>query len=277
MAIIDDLLNAMHQGNEKLVQTLISQIDDINANSSIDEHVGKTALEVATLMGRVDLVKQLLKCGADPNVLSYYDTNALTHAVRLCDPHLILMLLEHDADPDSPGVDGTGTGTVLNYAVKNFPSNPKQYFDIIKFLVDFGASKYVQDSYENGVMHLVANLPETPATIKLMEYLIQSGYPIDCTNKYFKTPLHIAAYNGSAIMLEMLLDSGLQSADACDDNGYTPLYYARIRSNAEVVELLEKFLPALDFPPEYEEVELVGALGEDHVFGPIPYDDAIAE
>ncbi len=90
--------------------------------------------------------------------------------------------------------------TLLHEAVH--AANPS----LVQFFLDFGATKSVNES-----------------------------------DKYDITPLHIAAFTGNKIILKMLFDAGADPRilKEPDYYGKTPLDYAKIKNNPEIIEFLQ--------------------------------------
>lgn len=76
-----------------------------------DEVEGSTLLCAAALAGHADIVEQLLRAGADPNLADAEQSTALIHAVIADDPVCVRLLLEAGADPtrcNNVGRDAAG-------------------------------------------------------------------------------------------------------------------------------------------------------------------------
>jgi len=71
----------------------------------------------------------------------------------------------------------------------------------------------------------------------IAELLVQSGAPVNVTNRYGVTPLALAAVNGSAPMIELLLDGGAD-ANRPNPDGETPLMTAARTGTVDAVQVL---------------------------------------
>merc|ERR1711991_531740 len=57
--------------------------------------------------------------------------------------------------------------------------------------------------------------------------LLEAGANVDAQNRWLETPLHAAAYNGHADVVQLLLDAGANALLA-NDQGKTPLDFGRL-------------------------------------------------
>lgn len=102
--------------------------DPQDLNSRID--MGMSALMIASLEGRIELVKKLLALGADPNHINDDYHHALWFACVNGEVDLVSTLIENGADIDNRNVNGV---TCAIYAA----STGK--LEVLKCLVDAGA------------------------------------------------------------------------------------------------------------------------------------------
>ncbi len=75
----------------------------VGVNDAVE---GSTLLCAAALSGHADIVEQLLKAGADPNLADADQSTALIHAVIADDPICVRLLMEAGADPTHRNNDG---------------------------------------------------------------------------------------------------------------------------------------------------------------------------
>src|SRR5439155_1313309 len=97
-----------------MVEQLLDSVD-INA---LDKDSG-TALQIAALMGREDVVKLLLARRANPNLGAGRWENPVTAAANNNTPEIMLLLLSAGADPNTRGIlrfaAGRGETTSIGY------------------------------------------------------------------------------------------------------------------------------------------------------------------
>ena len=105
-----------------------------------------------------NLVKLLLKFGADPNAKEYNDVGEKTplhYAVELNNYELTIMLLDNGANPTLGDKRGL---TVLHYAAR------QGFMEIVKLLLKYGADINLRDSNGFNAAHW-AKMNEFPAIV----------------------------------------------------------------------------------------------------------------
>ena len=97
--------------------------------------------------------------------------------------------------------------------------------------------------------HVDVNAPETDGTTALhwaarwddletADLLIRGGANVKATNRYGVTPLSLACVNGSAPMIEKLLEAGANPNTPLPTTGETPLMTASRAGKADAVKAL---------------------------------------
>ncbi|MFD0862375.1 ankyrin repeat domain-containing protein [Sungkyunkwania multivorans] len=84
---------ACYYNNVEVASYLIAHAEDINGSSKMG-----TPLMAATYKGDVEIVRMLLKKGADPNISDPNGTTALIYATMFQNKEIVKMLIEADAD-----------------------------------------------------------------------------------------------------------------------------------------------------------------------------------
>ncbi|XP_065565796.1 putative ankyrin repeat protein RF_0381 [Artemia franciscana] len=237
MAII---IMAAKEGSADVCNLLIKSGAEIDA-TDVD---GETPLGTAIKTSNLDLVKLLLKRGANPNC-----GECLHLAVKKGGADLCNLLIKSGAELDATNVYGE---TPLGTAIKT--SN----LDLVKLLLKLGANPNCGEC-----LHLAVK----KGSADVCNLLIKSGAEIDATNVHGETPLgtatktsnldlvklllkrganpnceeclHLAVEKGRADMCELLIDSGAK-LDAMNANKDTPLLIAIRNNNLELVKLLLK-------------------------------------
>eukprot|EP00958_Prasinococcus_capsulatus_P009470 scaffold922_cov220-Prasinococcus_capsulatus_cf.AAC.1 len=108
-ALVRSLHWASAAGNARAIRALTKA--GVNPNKEVE---GKTPLVRAVEVGSAKSVAQLLKAGADVNLISTTSDTALTHCIHCYRSGLAMSLLEEGA---SPGVESRSGGTPLLAAV----------------------------------------------------------------------------------------------------------------------------------------------------------------
>jgi ankyrin repeat protein len=198
-------------------------------------------------LGGLELVKQLVKYGADVNArqtkepssdmegrnsLNRYGATPLFLAAKSVDVPLMQALLEVGADPFIPNVEGdtplmvaAGVGV---YSQGESPGAPEESADAVKLLLDLGAS-------------------------------------VNDVDKAGETALHGPAWRGSNEAVTLLVDAGAK-LDARNNRGWMPLtiaagvyYNARIMMNLHTAKLLKDLMTARGMDTSDKGANLGGA------------------
>ena len=84
-----------------------------------DPRLGSTPLSIATIKGHADIVKLLLKSGADPSARNKDGGTALHYACLLGRPEIAMLLVDHGADANATAINGD---TPIDVAATDFAS-----------------------------------------------------------------------------------------------------------------------------------------------------------
>ncbi|CAM3876612.1 ankyrin repeat domain-containing protein [Mesobacillus thioparans] len=134
---MSNLLDAAINREWDVVKSLVDVIDDIN---STDEVEGRTALMYAVIHKENEVVKLLLKKGANVNLRDGNGYTALHFASQNYSLDIAKILLDHKGEVDLKDLNGN---TPLSNAV--FYSNGKG--EMIHLLLRYGADKLLQNNY----------------------------------------------------------------------------------------------------------------------------------
>jgi ankyrin repeat protein len=256
------LVDLLRAGNREAVLAAITSPQvDVNAA----EPDGSTALLWATYAVDHELVRALLKAGANPKVTNRYGSSPLGEAVKLSDLELVRMLLDAGADPNSPNQDGQtalmlasnigslqiaqllisrkaevnavevfrGQTALMWAAAENHP-------DIVDLLLKHGADVKVRAKYDDWPREMTseprAQFRQTGGLTALLYAtrsgcyrcavaIVTSGADVNQPNPDGITPLINAIDNRSYDIAMFLLDKGANPG-AWDMTGRTPLYVA---------------------------------------------------
>ncbi len=247
------------QEDLNIIESLIEDVADIDAvpktcYNSIKQYneakinrmyieQGYTPLHHAVQTGNINIVKLLLKHGANINVNAGNCKRALDVAVDVGNVEIIRLLLENGAESDFTNntgctniIDADIVGcTHLHFAAEHGYA----YIEVIKFLLEKGDNINVTDEDGSTPLHYVAYMRSWEHE-KLIKFMIEHGADINATNKFGQTPLHLAVcgVTNCTTTVQLLLEYG-SKIDVADNNGYKPVDLASNNGHTKVVKLLE--------------------------------------
>ena len=178
---------------------------------------GYTPLHYAVESNNENLVKYLLKHGADINALLHW---AAANNVE----KLVKYLVEHGADINKEDVRGK---TPLYLAVEYNNKN------LMKYLVEHGADINKEDEdWWTPLMSAINSGNEN-----IVKYLVENKADINKQNKSGITPLYWAVYINNESIVKYLVEHGAD-VNKEDVRGYTPLHRAAGSNNENLVKYL---------------------------------------
>ncbi len=228
---VDQFLTAARKGDTAHVQhmvadPMIKRLIPINAIAMKDGH---SALHWATLHGDTEMMKTLLKAGADPNVRDRDGNTPLHRAACVFKTDLVNILLDADADL-----------TVKNNAGKT-PFNlarERRWGNVAK-LLQYAEAPWVTDFHKATQKFIeAAGGGDTKTLQAYLEGPVLRGHVnIDAIDEDGETALHMAASLKRPSAVKMLLQEGANPNILCA-SGWNPLYNAIAFGTAEIVKQL---------------------------------------
>ncbi|XP_048363619.1 oxysterol-binding protein-related protein 1 isoform X2 [Sphaerodactylus townsendi] len=219
----EQLLHNARNGNSEEVQQLLEVLKkkevvfNINCKGRSKSNLGWTPLHLACYFGHTGVVKDLLKAGAEVNVLNDMGDTPLHRASFTGRKEVAMLLLEFGADPSI--VNGNGQ------TAKDVTHN-KEIREMLEA---------VERTQERKLEELLLGAAREGETGKLTELLNRPKPPdINCTDQMGNTPLHCAAYRAHKHCALKLLKAGA-NPKIKNKNGQTPLDLAQ---GAEMKHLL---------------------------------------
>ncbi|KAM9643932.1 oxysterol-binding protein-related protein 1 isoform 6-T11 [Morphnus guianensis] len=209
------LLHDARNGNVEEVKELLDAMDkgeirfDINCKGRSKSNMGWTPLHLACYFGHAVVVEDLLKAGADVNVLNDMGDTPLHRAAFTGRKEVVMLLLQHNADTSI--VNGTGE------TAKEVTHDK----DIRNML------EAVERTQERKLEEELLGAAREGETGKLTALLNKPKPPdINCTDQMGNTPLHCAAYRAHKHCALKLLKNGADPKIR-NKNDQTPLDLAQ--------------------------------------------------
>ncbi len=234
----------------------------IKAGAKIDfrtTDLSMTALMYAVGANKPDVVKVLLKNGADVNAVSSYKQTPLMWAAAVGSKDLAKILLDAGADPSITMIGEMSGATALSIA-QDF-----QYKDVIELLKKTGAQAG-KSYYDSTVM-----IPEEAQALikaagkgdmKKVQTLLKNRIDLSADNDTGVTALIAASYAGHVDIVEMLLTKGADPNQKDDVFSRSPLMYAAGAKRSAVVKSLLKRGAYVNETADYNQTPLMFAIYE---------------
>ena len=220
------LYDAVSGNRISKIEQLLKQGADVNAK---DED-GRTPLHDASYWDLVGIAKFLIENGADVNAKDKDGWTPLYRASHWDYVGIAKLLIENGADVDAQNINGW---TPLHQAAV------WDRIDIVKVLIENGADPFIKN--KDGQTPLDSCNNDTIREM-LEKYMNEYNQTIDETknNEYsiFNNNLLDAVFNSDLIEVKKCVFSGKYNIDVQDDKGYTPLMYAIMDHNFDIVEFL---------------------------------------
>jgi len=205
------LVEAAARGQLDVVEALIDAGASLDAR---DAMANENAVTAAVLRGHAAVARQLVEAGAP------IEARAFEQATRQGQLDLAEFFITRGLDPNK-------TSALEGVAMAG-------RVDVLAWLLAHGVSVSAQ-----GPAALLAAANAGKAEV--VAALARAGVPLDATTSYGWMPLHLAAYNGDARTVRVLLDLGADPR-ADDGTGKNALDWAREAGKAESARLLEDAL-----------------------------------
>ena len=220
----NNLHKAAAMGDVDMVKKIIA-MDEQMVNEMNEE--GRTALHLAVMNGKKEVVALLVKKGADVNLKSKKNKRSPLHyAVWKGHTDIARFLIKKGADIESKEIDGE---TPLCYV----PVSGN--LETMKLLLEAGADAKMQSKIGTSPLSYAVDR----GSMEMVELLVSKGADVKQTRENGFTLLHVAAWGKSAEKVAFLLKKGVP-VDAKTKFGRTPLQNACILGNPEIVSILIK-------------------------------------
>lgn len=178
------------------------------------------ALYYASSLGLLDVIKELVAAGWDPN--EWENRSPLHVAAIECHAGAAFLLLSHRVNANAKDYMGY---TPLHHAAE------KGHMTIIKLLFQFGAQASPRDDQGMTPLHLAAFRSHE----QIAGFLVERGAEVEVATIHdLRTPFHWAAWNDLRPLIELFLKQGA-NINAQNWDGETALHYAA-RDNQKILQ-----------------------------------------
>jgi len=206
----------------EITEHLIKNKADVNAETMEN---GTTPLIIAIMNNRLEIVKMLLKNGAEVNKTALNGQTVLHIAVRFGSLDIVEYLIKNNADINR---NSPNFGTPLIFATMN------GNFNVIQSLVQNNAEINAHSTDGWSALHWAVTEIHS---LEILNYLIKNGAHVD-VNTEIGSPLHFAASFGHLKMIKILIYHGANVNSVKEINGFLPLHEAAQRRHFEVCRYL---------------------------------------
>ena len=189
----DDLLDAAAEGNIEIVRFILRKGADINTKNNI----GGTALMLAAENGNTEIVNLLLDKGADINSKDKDGWGALIFAAQNGHTEIITLLLDKGVDINLKTNIGT---TTLMFAAKN------GHTETVTLLLDKGSD--IHAKFKNGATALMAAARK--GHTETVQLLIDKGANINAKMVNGKSALTVAIEKSKTEIVMLLIRNGAE-------------------------------------------------------------------
>ncbi|EHB00400.1 E3 ubiquitin-protein ligase MIB2 [Heterocephalus glaber] len=189
---------------------------------------GRTALQVATYLGQLELVHLLLQAQADVDLLDEEGNTALHYAALGNQPEAARVLLS--AGCGANALNGTRS-TALHVAVQ------RGFLEVVRVLCERGCDVNLPDAHADTPLHSAISAGAgASGIVKVLTEV--PGINITATNSQGFTLLHHASLKGHALAVRKILARARQLVDAKKEDGFTALHLAALNNHQEVAQIL---------------------------------------
>ena len=209
-----------------------------------DKYYNETSLHYACRNDALEVVKKLIKYGANPNAPNvHYETPIFETSI----PEIVTVLLQNGANLDHKNKEGN---TRLCEVAKI------KYTKMTEALLKNGADPNIFCMKNSTALQLATDpypdLPESAHLLffvmqkrvidrtEIMELLLKNGARVDVTDQQMQTPLHYVACKGNPSEAKILINYGAD-VHAKSTDGKTPLDVAIDKKNEDVINFLKQY------------------------------------
>ena len=221
--VVEELVKAAANGDQAKVEELVTRAD-CSVNGVF---AGHTALQAASQNGHLEVLRLLLRSGADLELEDKDGDRAVHHAAFGDEPGVMEVIAAAGSDLNARN---KRRQTALHIAVN------KGHVGVVKMLLSLGCHPSLQDSEGDTPLHDAISKKRDD----MLALLLDHSADIMLTNNNGFNALHHAALRGNPSAMRVLLSKLPRPwiVDEKKDDGYTALHLASLNNHVEVAELL---------------------------------------
>jgi len=218
-------LSAIHNGDYNIVEECLKKGYDCNVTFTARVS-NESILHAAVRNNYVSIVELLLRYRAEVDIRDKFGQTPLHYAVEYNLSIMVTILVAYNANINAISTPQTKSPTPLLIAIE------KQYYSMIKQLLDTGADINLSNSEGDTPLHLAVTI----GRIEIIELLMK--YPVQYTafNHLGETVLHTAVKCGHLSVVKLLCPYVL--VDSMTFKDFTPLHYAIQKNHYDIVAYL---------------------------------------
>ncbi|KAL7794329.1 ankyrin repeat-containing domain protein [Trichoderma ceciliae] len=216
------LIWAARKGHKAIVKLLLEAGADVNVK---EQNLGETALTLAIQSGHEESVRALLDKGANVHNRDHSDHTPLFTTTWQGSKAMMQLLLDEGVDVNARDEDGR---------TPIFNTSAFGSADMVQLLLDSGADIAAIDAEGQTPLFFAAALGQRD----VVSLLLKRGIDINSRSKDGRTALFAAIGSGDKDVVNLLLDTGNIDLHNGDDEGTTPIDWAKERGQRDIIQLL---------------------------------------
>lgn len=218
----DSLLHTAVRYNRESILNYFLEVENVNIN--VSNPVGWSPVQIAVVLGHLDIVKILRSRNATLNDKTRTGNTLLHLAAKYNHEPIVKYLLEIKVDVNCTDVNGW---SAAHYATSF------GHLNVLKLLIDKGAA--INDSSHESLtlLHLAAGKNYE----SIVHYLLDNNIDLNYKDQIGFTALHYAALFGHLNILKLLIGRGV-SVKNTTNCGFTTLHLATIKNQVPIVHYL---------------------------------------
>ncbi|KAJ5903624.1 Short-chain dehydrogenase/reductase SDR [Penicillium tannophilum] len=218
-----ELLTLVRKGEIDLIKGVLKK----GANVNTQDPNGQTALIIATSFGNEEVVSLLLKCKAKTDLKGKDGETALSVAAQKGYQNIAKLLLLQGASPNGPHIRGK---SALSQAVTC------GNLSMTALLLRHGATTNVLCANGDTALTFAAGNNH----IEITQLLLSVGTPADQIGSSTRTSLFRAVVNGNAKMVKLLMNHGA-NPNRQDSQAISPMLLAVQNGNNDILHIFSQF------------------------------------